>query len=571
MLRGSIYHRSESEYAYLYTSNKAHIRIRTGRNDVSQVLLMYGDPYTFNTKDWTNEPLEMELLLSTENHDYWFIEVEPKFKRLQYGFHLIGKDGEEVFYGDKGVFPYQDEFIKLPNLYFKIPYFHDIDRFKAPSWVRDTVWYQIFPERFCNGDKKNDPKEVLPWNSKLPSWNDFFGGDIAGIISKLDYLHDLGVNGLYLCPIFIAPSNHKYDTTNYFEIDPHFGDKELFRKFIEVAHEKGFKIMLDAVFNHIGDDSPQWKDVLAHGSKSRYADWFHINEFPVNYSETEDFEYANDITYDTFAFTSHMPKLNTANEEVQDYLLDIAKYWVKEFNIDAWRLDVANEIDHHFWKKFHEELCSLKEDFYILGEVWNSAQPWLGGDEFHGSMNYAYTEIIEQYFAQKQLSSEKFISLLNEQLMTHRQQTNAVMMNMMDSHDTPRITTVCKEDIELMHTIMAFMFMQPGSPCIYYGTEIAMKGGPDPDCRRCMDWSTDFENNQTFNFMRQLVHFRKENAEVLSNGKMEWRIFSNGDIKLTRQLGKKRISVLFNKDKKIVNGPNYTPILAGKQWAVFSE
>jgi len=532
---------------------------------------MYGDPYTFNTSAWSSEPLLMKLLLSTELHDYWFAEIEPKFKRLQYGFHIKGKDGEEIFYGDKGIFPYKEEFLALPNLYFKIPYFHEIDRFKEPNWVKNTVWYQIFPERFCNGNKENDPINVLEWNSKLPSWDDFFGGDIEGITSKLDYLSDLGINGLYLCPIFKAPSNHKYDTINYFEVDPHFGDKEVFKTFMELAHKKGFKVMLDAVFNHIGDDSPQWQDVILHGKESRYADWFHINEFPVKYSETKDFEFANDITYDTFAFTPHMPKLNTANSEVRSYLLDIAKYWVKEFDIDAWRLDVANEIDHHFWKLFHEELCNLKEDFYILGEVWNSAQPWLQGDEFHGSMNYAYTEIIEQYFAQKMISSEKFISLLNEQLMTYRKQTNAVMMNMMDSHDTPRITTICQGNVELMHTIMAFMFMQPGSPCIYYGTEIALEGGPDPDSRRCMDWEIDFENNETFCLIRNLIYFRRKYAKILSEGIMEWSILNNGDIQLTRRSNTGKVTILFNSDKKVDYNPQDRPILKGQQWAVFVQ
>lgn len=479
-----------------------------------------------------------------------FISLTPEHRRLQYGFHLIDKSGEEIFYGDKGTYPYREEFLKSANLYFKIPYFHEVDRFKIPDWIGDTVWYQIFPERFCNGDTANDPKNALPWNSKFPEWDDFFGGDIAGILSKLDYLKELGINGIYLCPIFTSPSNHKYDTLDYYEIDPHFGDKKLFRQFVELAHEKGFKIMLDAVFNHIGDTSPQWQDVLENGENSKFADWFHIQKFPVSYDQTENFEYAENITYDTFAFTPHMPKLNTANKEAQSYLLDIAKYWVKEFDIDAWRLDVANEVDHQFWKLFHKEICDLKDNFYILGEVWNSAQPWLQGDEFHGSMNYAYTEIMTQYFAEKVISAEKMIFSLNEQMSMHRKQTNSSMMNMLDSHDTPRILTVCEGNQELMQKMLVFMFLQSGSPCIYYGTEIAMEGGPDPDCRRCMDWEVDFSANDSFKMVQKLIHIRKEYSELLSKGDVRFTLLENDLIQVERSLDEDKIIAFFNQSAK---------------------
>nr|WP_301337273.1 glycoside hydrolase family 13 protein [Enterococcus sp. FDAARGOS_553] len=308
--------------------------------------------------------------------------------------------------------------------------------------------------------------------------------------------------------------------------------------------------MLDAVFNHIGDTSPQWQDVLENGENSKFADWFHIQKFPVSYDQTENFEYAENITYDTFAFTPHMPKLNTANKEVQSYLLDIAKYWVKEFDIDAWRLDVANEVDHQFWKLFHKEICDLKDNFYILGEVWNSAQPWLQGDEFHGSMNYAYTEIMTQYFAEKVISAEKMIFSLNEQMSMHRKQTNSSMMNMLDSHDTPRILTVCEGNQELMQKMLVFMFLQSGSPCIYYGTEIAMEGGPDPDCRRCMDWEVDFSANDSFKMVQKLIHIRKEYSELLSKGDVRFTLLENDLIQVERSLDEDKIIAFFNQSAK---------------------
>ncbi|MCD5489199.1 ATP-binding cassette domain-containing protein [Lactobacillus delbrueckii subsp. lactis] len=210
---------------------------------------------------------------------------------------------------------------------------------KSPDWVKETVWYQIFPERFANGDKSNDPEGVKDWNpSNHPGREDYYGGDLQGVLDHLDYLQDLGINGLYFCPIFKASSNHKYDTIDYLEIDPDFGDKQLFARLVNEAHARGMKVMLDAVFNHMGDSSMQWQDVVKNGPNSRFANWFHINCFPV-----EPYDPA-DPSYETFAFEKHMPKLNTANLEVVDYLLTIATYWVKEFDIDAWRLDVADEV-----------------------------------------------------------------------------------------------------------------------------------------------------------------------------------------------------------------------------------
>lgn len=157
---------------------------------------------------------------------------------------------------------------------------------RHPQWVKETVWYQIFPERFANGDPSNDPADVLPWASKeFPGRQDFYGGDLQGVIDHLDYLSDLGINGIYFCPIFTAPTNHKYDTTDYLEIDPGFGDKELFRKLVEECHRRGIRVMLDAVFNHIGDTSMQWRDVLEKGEQSRFKDWFHIHSFPVHYTK----------------------------------------------------------------------------------------------------------------------------------------------------------------------------------------------------------------------------------------------------------------------------------------------
>ena len=549
----AIYHRPESEYAFLYTNTRFRIRLRTRKNDIKKVYVLCGDPYTITTEKWYQKQRPMKKCLSTNVHDYWEIEVTSETRRLQYAFHVVGEDNTDCFYGDQGIFPYRENVITEPNFYFRIPYFHQIDRFTIPEWVKETVWYQIFPERFANGDKANDPEHTLPWGSKDPDREDFFGGDLQGVRDHLDYLTDLGVNGIYFCPIFKATSNHKYDTIDYYEVDPAFGDKKLLKNLIDEAHKRGIRIMFDAVFNHMGVHSPQWQDVLKNGEKSIYKDWFHIRFFPVDsYQMTDLPETAENIPYDTFAFTPFKPKLNTANPEVQKYLLDIATYWIKEFDIDGWRLDVANEVDHHFWKKFREAVTEIKPDIYILGEIWHSSQAWLQGDEFHAVMNYAFTDSIKDYFAKKKITASQMVSGMNHQQMLYRDQVNEGTFNLLDSHDTARILTLCQGNKELMKSVMAFMFLQKGSPCIYYGTEIGMTGEDDPDCRKCMIWEKEEQDLELFGFIKELVSLRKQLSKIISEGSTQWLIVYDREDKLyfTRELEGQIIYVYFNQSKE---------------------
>ena len=564
MEKSALYHRPDSEMAYLYTKDDFHIRLRTKHDDVQCVELLYGDPYGMkvNEKDqggWDYQTKKMDLIAATKVHDYWQASVSMPLRRLQYAFHVIGKDGEEVFYDDRHIRPYNQE--AIDNLAaFRMPYFHGIDRVKTPDWVKKTVWYQIFPERFANGDKSNDPKGTLPWGSAEPTPTNFFGGDLQGIIDHLDYLVDLGINGLYLCPIFYAHSNHKYDTIDYLEIDPAFGDKETLKKLIDEAHARGIKVMLDAVFNHMGDFSMQWQDVVKNGEKSRFAGWFHVNKFPVSYEKTQNNELAKNITYDVFANTPHMPKLNTANPQVQDYLLGIATYWIKQFDIDAWRLDVANEIDHHFWRRFYQETHALKKDFYVLGEVWHSAQEWLSSHEFDAAMNYPFTELIGEYFINKKSTASELVSRLNEQLMLYRRQTDEVMFNAMDTHDTARLLTLCHGNQQLQKQILTFMFLQIGAPCIYYGTEVGMAGGFDPGCRACMIWDPAKQDQQMLAFITKLVHFRRENADLLSKGQLIWKVVDDQKdlLVLQRKLGSQAITAIFNRSSQLQLIPGNT-------------
>lgn len=543
----AIYHRPESEYAYLYKEGQVHIRIRTKKEDIEKIVLHYGDPFIF-LEDSFEDAKEMVKVTSDALFDYWQVAVSVRFARIQYLFELEDKEGQSILYGDKGFADNSPENLALEGNGFKLPYIHEIDGCQVPDWVSKTVWYQIFPERFANGNADLSPEGALAWDAAIsPKPTDFFGGDLQGIIEHLDYLQDLGITGLYLCPIFESPSNHKYNTTDYFEIDRHFGDKETFRKLVEQAHLRGMKVMLDAVFNHMGDQSAQWQDVLKHGEKSEYKDWFHIQKFPVTNDKLMN---PKELPYHTFAFASYMPKLNTANPEVKDYLLRVAIYWVEHFDIDAWRLDVANEVDHQFWRDFRKSVLAKKPDLYILGEVWHTSQPWLNGDEFHAVMNYPLSDSIKDYFLSRSKKTSQFIAEINCQSMYYKQQISEVMFNLLDSHDTERILTTAQGDIQLVKSALAFLFLQRGTPCIYYGTELELGGGMDPDCRRVMPWDRVSGDNVMLNFMKNLIQLRKETADIIQYGKFTLEEIKPDVLALEWQHDHQAIRAVFNQSNE---------------------
>ena len=543
----AIYHRPESEYAYLYKDKIMHIRIRTKKDDIESINLHYGDPFIF-LEDHYEASEAMHKVTSDALFDYWQAEVSVGYARLQYLFELKNKQCQSILYGDKGCVENTLENLNFEGNGFKIPYIHEIDACQVPDWVSKTVWYQIFPERFANGNAELIPEGALDWDSSIrPKSSDFFGGDLQGIINHLDYLQDLGITGLYLCPIFESPSNHKYNTTDYFEIDRHFGDKETFRQLVEQAHLRGMKVMLDAVFNHIGDQSAQWQDVLKHGEKSAYKDWFHIQKFPVMNDKLMN---PKELPYHTFAFASYMPKLNTANPEVKDYLFSVATYWIEHFDIDAWRLDVANEVDHQFWRDFRKAVLAKKPDLYILGEVWHTSQPWLNGDEFHAVMNYPLSDSIKDYFLSRSKKTSQFISEINCQSMYYKQQISEVMFNLLDSHDTERILATAQGDIQLVKSALAFLFLQRGTPCIYYGTELELGGGMDPDCRRVMPWDRVSSSNDMLNFMKNLIQLRKEIADIIQHGKFTLEETEPNVLALEWEDDHQVIRAIFNQSKE---------------------
>ena len=564
MQKIGIYHRPESEDVQLRTADTVKLRLRTARDDMTAVTLIYDDPYLLN-ETHPGQQAPLVKVGHDDLFDYWEVTVQQVTKRLAYAFVLVDSDGTTALYGDQRFYDQVAAVQYDGGKFFKLPYFHVVDTNQAPAWVKETVWYQIFPERFANGDVTNDPTGTLSWDTALsPQVDSFYGGDLAGIIAHLDYLADLGINGLYLTPIFKAPSNHKYDTVNYLAVDDMFGDEVALRTLVTAAHERGMRIMLDAVFNHIGDQSAIWQDVVINGRASKYADWFHINDFPVGTADITEAEFMANRPYDTFAFTPHMPKWDTSIPAVQDYLINVGRYWLENFDIDAWRLDVANEVDHQFWRRFKTAMRAIKPDVYILGEVWHTAQPWLDGTQFDGVMNYAFMQHIKDFFLTRQMAPAELANHLMHELMLYDDDTNQMMFNLLDSHDTARIKTIANNNESVVQQLLAFMMMQPGTPDIYYGTEVGMVGGDDPDNRRPMDWQLVTADNAMLRFTKQLIHVRREWAAVLAAGTYQFETTADS-ITVIRQDQQTTITAIFTLDDAIkVVVPATATILLGQ-------
>lgn len=403
-----------------------------------------------------------------------------------------------------------------------------------PEWVKHAIFYQIFPERFDNGDPSNDPPGAVPWNSK-PTRENFFGGDLKGILDKLNYLQDLGVNALYLNPIFLADTNHKYDTADYYQIDPAFGDLELFRELVEESHKRHIRVVLDAVFNHCGYQFQPFADLRVNGPESAYKDWFLVRQFPIQTSPP---------SYQTCGGTWYLPKLNVGNPAVDKFLLDVGCYWIKECDIDGWRLDVPWKVPLTFWRKFRKAVKDIKPDVYIVGEAWRWPDEWLDGTTCDGVMNYTLRDHVLDYCVYDHMDAEDFHYEL-ERLLGIEKSSAYFQLNLLGGHDTPRIRTLCKQHINRQKLALIFLFTFPGSPMIYYGDEIGMEGENDPDCRRAMIWDREKWNRELSALYRQLIRIRRE-QEALQIGRYSKLMTFNGVYSYLRYSGKEQVIVILN-------------------------
>lgn len=380
--------------------------------------------------------------------------------------------------------------------------------FQVPGWAGKSVFYQIFPDRFANGDKSNDPVNVTPWDSE-PTYSNFTGGDLAGVSKNISYLKNLGISGIYFNPIFKSPSNHGYETTDYLSIEPRLGTNTQFIQLTSDLKKAGIRTVLDGVFNHTSTDFQQFADIRKNGKESKFLNWFYINSFPVVRQPNP--------PYEAWAGYESMPKLNILNPETTNFILGASDYWINKAGIDGWRLDVANEIPMDFWRKFRTHIKSQNQDTWILGENWSDSSAWLQGDQWDSAMNYPFRGAILEHIAYGKSNAHQFLDQLMDSYLLYGPQVSRNMFNSLGTHDTPRFLNQCNEDTALARMGAVALFAWPGVPCIYYGDELGMTGGVDPDNRRGMRWDLNTDKNEFKSLYQRLISVRK-NCKALQSG-----------------------------------------------------
>ncbi|WP_026490121.1 glycoside hydrolase family 13 protein [Butyrivibrio sp. XBB1001] len=509
----ALLHITDSEYCFPVSENEIVIRLRTAKNDIERAYIIYESKYVIGN---SQQKLQMKKELSGELYDYFSISLKLEDTRLAYVFYLY--DGKEYYYFSEDGATLTYDFTKGFYNFFQYPYINSADILKKEEWLSQASFYQIFIDRFCMADENKDKNYInLKWGD-IPNPKSFAGGDLKGIISKLDYIKALGCDALYLTPIFKSPSNHKYDIVDYFDVDPDFGDKTDLKNLVKELHNREMKLVLDAVFNHVSELNDKFQDVISKGKESEYYDWFVIKG---------DYPCAEPLNYEVFAGCTYMPKWNTSNIHVQDYLISIATYYIKEFDIDGWRLDVSDEISHDFWRRFRKEVKAAKESAVIIGENWHNASNYLRGDQYDSIMNYAFTKAALDYFAYGQLDAQGVANKLNDILARNTDTVNDMMLNLLDSHDTDRFFSEVHEDRKKLKAALALLYMFPGAPSIFYGTECYTVGGYDPDCRRCMDFAKEKEDTLN-DYIKKLADIRKKCSFKFSGT----RIYASEDKKL---------------------------------------
>lgn len=511
----AVSHRSTIEFCYASDENTVTVNIKTAK-DVDRAFIISEDPFIHELRrqpHWSGVKTEMHKLAELKYHIIWTVKLQPRYKRLRYYFELESEGNTFVVCENK-ICPVEENSLASMQ-YFKYAWLNVSDIITPPNWVKHTVWYQIMPDRFCRSSNSPEDKKFRKWGDfSNPQWNDIYGGNIRGITERLGYLKDLGISGIYLTPIFKSGSNHKYNTFDYWQIDPDFGTGEDLTELVDTAHTMGIRVMLDAVFNHCGQEFFAWKDVCEKGRGSRYYDWFFINaeNFADRNFSTEDGRFFS------FSFWAGMPKLNTNNPEVVEYFTKLCVHWAKDRHIDGIRFDVGDEVSHTFINSLNSAVKKVNPDVYFLGEIWTDSLPWLGGKEYDSVMNYPLPECVTDFFKNPNQTFKDFEYALNYCRTLYPEQVTGALFNFLDTHDTPRVAEVSKNNDELLQKIAVIMTL-PGSACIYYGTEIAMKGFDSPYNRATMPW--DEVDSGKYDDIKSkisaLIHLRNARKDFKSN------------------------------------------------------
>ncbi len=504
--------------------------------------------------------LQLDQVWETSRFRYWETVVDsPAAGEFSLAFRTPA--GQGVYVGPTGV---ANAIERLDRWPLEAPEYFDI-----PDWATGAVIYQIFPDRFNRGGDSTRP-DLQTWGE--PAHRSLFhGGDLEGVTEKLRYLEDLGVDAIYLNPIFSSPSNHRYDTVDYYEVDDLLGGNQAFRDLVKAAHSSSIRVILDASFNHVHPQFFAFSDVMEHGPRSEYWDWFVVNDWPVNLRVRSDLAEADTTladyisrleselgipmhptksgrpvqpSYESWYGVPTMPRVNLANPGARRYMLDVAAHWLSEYDIDGWRMDVVRYVDTDFWVDFRNACRAAKPDCYLLAETVGDSSLWLQGDRFDATMNYSFRELCIQYFANEDITGDEMLDWLTDLWAMYGWAANLANQNLLGSHDTARFLTVAGGEVWRLRLATALQMTAPGAPGLYYGDEVEMTGDNDPDCRGGFPWDSD--SSTTRDWVTELTALRSRHPALRLG---EWRPLSAAkeSFVFERRHGGDRVVVAINR------------------------
>ena len=517
-------------------------RVHTEKN-ISKLWLLLED------EDF--RPVELRKYAETDRFVFWGVQVEFRANVAKFSFAATTEDNLNLYLGTSGIANFispSEKWIYDSSIY---------QRHSIPDWVYGSVMYQVFPERFANGRSEINPENTVEWGS-VPTRLDFQGGDLYGVIDKLDHIESLGVNILYLNPIFLSGSTHKYDSWDHFKVDPTLGGDDGLRDLISNCHDRNIKVILDCSLNHVHPRHFAFQDIVKNGEKSEYKNWFTIFDYPVRlihrphlYANTykvgwdgneEEYKRYLEKTFDETKVpvevrdddgpivepsykawwgVPDMPKVNFESKEARQWALDVTKHWIENFDIDGWRMDVAKELDFSFWKEFRDIAHKANKDTLLISEIFGDTSQWLQGDRFDGTMNYSFREAMTDYFATKRINNKEFADSLANLYSMYSFEALSSCQNLLSSHDVKRFLNRCGNEED---GILGAIFLQatfPGIAGIYYGDEIGLGGADDPFNREPFPWHNEESWNSTIlDYTKKLMNIKKSSS-IFKYGRFE--------------------------------------------------
>ena len=462
--------------------------------------------------------------------------IEDRLSFSKFYFKITTNKSEIFYYGvDKKVIRNKPEEFYMSK--------EKLEQFKLSYdiYIDQGIVYDIFPDSFNIGKAFNKKKNIK-YNdiTNEAVWDRYYGGSLRGICEKVEYLKELGISTIYLTPIFASESPHRYDSINFLDIDEILGNKTDFQELIDICHKNNIKVILDIILNHCGVNFFAFKDLLINQEKSKYKDWFLIDKYPVDITSKE-------IMYSCWWNNKGMPQFNLHNKEVQRYLFESCSYWIKEFDIDGWRIDVSSELGISFIKKFCTYMRQIKSDITIIGENWKNGEMYLKGDTFNGITNYLlWWKAYVPFFIENSKSCEEFICEIMECYFSYSHISYCQCWNLISSHDLARFRNKLQDD-KMFKILVLIQMLLPGTPIIYYGDEIGMNQGDDPKNRKYMEWDKCNDNNSIYKFYRSVLKVRNS-TEIFKVGQLKIDLFNENEevICFTRYFLNENVYIIIN-------------------------